>query len=143
MPVGSARDQGGGGAVGEQQEAQHLRHVLEILLQMQAAEFQVDHQDAGPRIGADDLVGEFQGVDGGEAAHEADDGALGAVGQAGRAHDLEIQAGRGETGATGDDQVGDCCRIGVQPRTARMARSRACGSYSAMRAAVEGKSPRR
>ena len=62
-------------------------------------------------VGADDLVGQFQGVDRGEAAHEADDGALGAVRQAGRAHDLEIEARGGEAGATGDDQVGDAVRL--------------------------------
>ena len=106
------RDQGGRGAVGEQQEAQHLRHILEILLQVQAAQLQIDHQDAGLPVGPDDLVGELQRVDRREAAHEADDGPLGAVRQAGRPHDLEIEAGRGEPRAARDDQVGDA--VGFQ-----------------------------
>ena len=81
--------------------------ILPIFLQMQAGEFEVDHQHLGVRFGADDVVGEFQRVHRGEAAHEADDGALDAVAQAGLAHDLEVEAGGGEAGATCDDQVGD------------------------------------
>ena len=37
-------DQGGRGAVAEQQEAEHLRHVLEVLLQMQARQLQVNYE---------------------------------------------------------------------------------------------------
>ena len=53
------------------------------------------------------MVGEFQRVHRGEAAHEADDGALHAVAQAGLAHDLEVEARCGEAGTARDDQMGD------------------------------------
>ncbi len=81
---------------------------------MQAAQFQVDNEHAGGRGGADDVIGQFQSIDGGEAAHEADDGALRAVRQHGLAHDLEVEAGSRESGAAGDDQVRDAVAAGVQ-----------------------------
>ena len=53
----------------------------------------------------------FESVDGGVAAHEADHGALDGGIEAEVVDDVEVEAGRVEAGAGGDDDVGDAAAL--------------------------------
>ncbi len=103
-------DQGRSAAVAEQQHRQDLLDAGGGL-EVQGAELQVHHQHPRGRLGANDVVGQAQGVDGGVAAHEADHGALHARVQPGVLDDQLIQARRHEAGAGGDDEVGDALAL--------------------------------
>jgi hypothetical protein len=107
-------NQGGRCAVAEKQETQHLGYVLERFLKMQATKFEIHYQHPSSGISPHHLIGEFQRVDGREAAHEAYDGALGAVAQASGSHDLKIEPRCGEARATRNNQVGNPSGIRVK-----------------------------
>ena len=72
---GVSADQGGGAAVGEDQEGEHLLQLMR-LLKMQRAEFKIQDQTRGFGHGADDVMRRLERVDGGVTAHEADHGAF-------------------------------------------------------------------
>lgn len=74
---------------------------------MQGAEFQIEDEDGGVGLGADGVAGDFEGVHGGVAAHEADGGALDGGAEAEVVDDFEVEAGGVEAGAGGDDDVRD------------------------------------
>ena len=108
---------------------------------MQRAQLQIDHQHARRRIGAHRLLGDPQRRHGGRAAHEPDQRARHVRPQPEPLGQLQVEPGRGEAGAGRDDQMGDARPLVADARARRPPRSAsasACGSYSAMRAAVPG-----
>ena len=95
-----------GAPIAEQQEAQHLLE-LPLFLQMQAGQFQIDHQHLRVRFRSHDVARQLQRVHRREAAHEADDGALDGRRKTRVLHDVEVESRRGEPGAACHDQMGD------------------------------------
>ena len=83
--------------------------MLELgsLLEVERAEFEIEDDDAGAGFGADDVVSGFEGVDGGVAAHEADEGSFDGGVETEVIDDLKVEAGGVEAGAGSDDDVGD------------------------------------
>ena len=65
----------GGAAIGKDGEGEQLLQILG-LLHVQGAELEREEQDFGFGLGAHDVARGFERVDGGIAAHEADEGAL-------------------------------------------------------------------
>jgi hypothetical protein len=111
---GLGADQARRAAVGEDQEGEHALQVAR-LLQVDRAQLQVQHQHPCRRLRAHDVGGELQPREGGLAAHEAHHGALHPAAQPQMLHDLEVEAGRVEAGAGGDDEVGDRRPARLQP----------------------------
>jgi hypothetical protein len=96
---------------------------------MQGAEFEIDHQDAGVRIGTDEVVRKPQGIDRRVAAHEADGRALDAGVEPGGLDDQLVEARRHETGARGHHQMGNSLALAFEAerieRFQRQSRGRA------------------
>ena len=112
-PVRVGADQAGGAAIGEDEEREHLFELVG-LLKVERAEFEVEDEHLCLGFGADDVMRGFERIDGGVAAHEADHGALDGGREAEMADDFEVQAGRVEASARGDDDVGDGAALARQ-----------------------------
>src|ERR1700739_4812469 len=108
---GFSGEDGGGAAVGEEEEAEDLLEVVG-LLQVKCAELEVDHEHARGRFGANDVARGLEAVEGGVAAHEADHGALDGGAEAEVVDDIEVEAGGVEAGAGGDEDVRDGAALG-------------------------------
>ena len=103
---GFGRDQRGGAAVGEDEEREDLFELVEFL-KMEGAEFEIQHQDCGIGLGADDVMRSFERVDGGVTAHEIDHGSLDGRVEIEMADDFEVESGCVLTGAGGNDNMSD------------------------------------
>ena len=106
QPCRLSADERSGGTIGEDEEREYLFELVG-LLEVERAEFEIEDDDTGLGLGADDVVGGFEGVDGGVAAHEADHGAFDGGIEAEVVDDFKVEAGRIEAGAGGDDHMGD------------------------------------
>ena len=83
--------------------------MLEVgrVLQVQGAKLEVDDQHSRGRLGANDVTGELERINGGVAAHESDRSTFDCTRKPTTLDEFEIEAGRGEAGATGYQQMGD------------------------------------
>jgi hypothetical protein len=99
----------GGAAVAEDQEREHLLELLR-LLQVQRAEFEVEHQHLRVRFGAHNVPRLLEAVDRRIAAHEADHGALDRGIEAEVIENVEVEPRRVEAGAGRDQHMRDAAR---------------------------------
>src|ERR1700723_2157918 len=78
---------------------------------MQGAKLDVDDKHSRGRLGANDVAGQLERIDSGIAAHESDHGAFDRARKPAALDELEIEAGRREAGATGNQQMGDAVAL--------------------------------
>src|ERR1700677_2469102 len=78
---------------------------------MQGAKLDVDDKHSRGRLGANDVAGELERIDGGITAHESDHGTLDRARKPAALDELEIEAGRREAGATSNQQMGDAVAL--------------------------------
>ena len=109
---GLGGDEIGGAAIGKDREGEQLLEILG-LLHVQGAELEREEQDFGAGFGANDVAGGLERIDGGIAAHEADEGALDGGVKVEKLDDFVVEAGRVEAGAAGHDDVGNALAFGV------------------------------
>jgi hypothetical protein len=111
--------------------------LLEVgrVLQMQGAKLEVDDEHSRGCLGANDVTGELERIDGGVAAHESDGSTFDRARKPTTLDEFEIEAGRGEAGTTGYQQMGDAVALGsklqtiyrsLRQRRARAVRTAAC-----------------
>src|SRR3954452_11744776 len=84
---------------------------------MQGAKLEVDNKHSRGSLGANDVVRELERIDGGIATHESDHGTFDRARKPAALEQFEIEAGRGETGATGYQQMGDAVTLRSELQT--------------------------
>jgi hypothetical protein len=67
--------QAGRTAIREDEEGEHLLQLMS-LLKVEGAQFKVENKDSGIGLGADNVMGRLESVDGRVTAHEADHGSF-------------------------------------------------------------------
>src|ERR1700688_2406816 len=78
---------------------------------MQGAKLEVDNKHSRGSLGANDVARELERIHGGIAAHESDHGAFDRARKPAALDEFEIEAGRREAGATGNQQMGDAVAL--------------------------------
>jgi len=96
----------GRATISKHREGEQLLQILRFL-HVQGAEFEREEEDFGFGFGANDVAGGLKCVDGGVAAHKADKCALDGRIELGEIDDFVVEAGRVQSGAAGDDDMGD------------------------------------
>ena len=99
-------DQISGATIRKHEERQQLFEILRFL-HMKRAQLQAHDEHFGFGLGAYDVARGFERVDGGIAAHEADEGAFDGWIEAEVLDDVVVEPRCVKTGAGSDDDVGD------------------------------------
>src|SRR6202040_3313216 len=84
---------------------------------MQGAKLDVDNKHSRGSLGANDVARELERIHGGIAAHESDHGTFDSARKPAALDEFEIEAGRGEAGTTGYQQMGDAVALGSKLQT--------------------------
>src|ERR1700729_3372418 len=78
---------------------------------MQGAKLEVDDEHSRGCLGANDVTRELERIDGGVAAHESDCRTFDSARKPTALDEFEIEARRGEAGATGYQQMSDAVAV--------------------------------
>src|SRR6476620_7164198 len=84
---------------------------------MQGAKLDVDNKHSRGSLGANDVVRELQRIHGGLTPHESYHGTFDRARKPAALDKFEIDAGRGEAGATGYQQMGDAVALRSELQT--------------------------
>src|SRR5258708_19716834 len=84
---------------------------------MQGAKLEVNNKHSRGSLGANDVARELQCIHGSIAAHESNHGTFDRARKPAAFDEFEIEAGRGEAGATGYQQMGDAVALRSELQT--------------------------